>query len=127
MTVVKAELTRGEEILDIFNTNPIDPYAELSINDLSFSTTVAVAADWFPKWTESFEIDVKSLDDNLYLKVMNDNGDIESTFIGDATIQISDLSIDGLDKWFELSYQGASAGRVHLKSAWNSTESKFVS
>jgi len=30
LTIVRAKLTRGEEVLDILNINPIDPMARLS-------------------------------------------------------------------------------------------------
>ena len=90
LTVVKAELTRGEESLNI---GCIDPEIDFTLHhpgryashDLKFSTTNAWDEGRKPTWNESFEIRVDNLEDILDLNVINKNSDWDDQLIGSGT------------------------------------------
>jgi len=43
----------------------------------------------------------------------------DSDFVGEALIKLSALCCGtGLDEWFDITYKGKYAGKVHLRSEW---------
>ena len=59
-------------------------------------TTEKTNAGKQPVWNETFKIDVKGLEDNLHLAVM-DADTTSDDVVGEAIITLSQLCIDSLD------------------------------
>ena len=63
----------------------MDPFVKFKYGELEFMTTEKSNAGKKPIWNETFQIDVKSLEDNLILAVM-DADPMSDDIIGEATI-----------------------------------------
>ena len=67
-----------------------------------------------PNWRETFDVDVKYLGDELYLRVL-DKDMASVDVIGATCIKLSALCCNGgTDDWYEIEYKGKSAGKIHL-------------
>lgn len=65
------------------------------------------------------DIDVKYVGDDLLLQVFDEDL-TDSDFVGESNIKLSSLCIGtGLDEWFDITYRGKYAGKVHLRSEWS--------
>ena len=83
LTVIEADLTRDTETF-----GKMDPFIKFKYNELEFSTTEKSNAGKKPIWNETFQINVKNLEDNLHLAVM-DADPMSDDLIGEATIIFS--------------------------------------
>ena len=78
-----------------------------------------------PKWDQAFNIDVRNLDEDIFLKVFDEDV-ASSDLIGESTFKLSTLCDgDGIDQWITILYKGDQAGTVHLKSTWRLADTKF--
>jgi len=66
---------------------------------------------------------VKYVGDDLKLEVL-DQDVTTSDSIGIATIKMTSL-VEGTDQWFEISYKGKPAGKIHLLSQFTPDEQSF--
>ena len=68
------------------------------------------------------DIDVKYIGDDLLLQVFDEDL-CDSDFVGEAQIKLSALCCGtGLDEWFDITYKGKYAGKVHLRSEWQASD-----
>jgi len=78
-----------------------------------------------PKWDQAFNIDVRNLDEEICLRVFDEDV-ASSDLIGESTFKLSTLcNGDGIDQWLTILYKGQQAGTVHLKSTWRLADTKF--
>jgi len=64
------------------------------------------------------DIDVKYIGDEIFMQVFDEDL-MDSDLVGETTIKISSLCFGtGLDEWFDITYKGKYAGKVHLKAEW---------
>ena len=115
LNVVEAHLSHSTDC------NKMDPYVVIQVREQEFKTQVKQEAGKEPKWNECFEIDVKYIGDDMTVKVMDDDIGRDDT-IGVAKIKLSSFCVNGgFDEWYEISYKGKSAGKIHLSSVWHPT------
>ena len=77
--VIEARLTRDTEVF-----SKMDPYATLETRQQKFRTRTLNGAGKLPKWNQAFDIDVKYIGDDLYLKVFDEDvtsSDLVSFFL----------------------------------------------
>ena len=104
----------------------MDPFAILQYREQTFKTKVMQGAGKTPVWNETFEVDVKYIGDNLTLRIMDEDVTTSDT-VGEAVIKLSALCMGGgIDEWFEIQFEGKTAGKVHLKGIFtaDSTDSQ---
>ena len=112
LTVVEAHLTHNTDV------NKMDPYVVIQVREQEFKTKVKQEAGKEPKWNESFNIDVKYIGDDMTVKVMDDDIGKDDS-IGVAKIKLSSFCVNGgFDEWYEISFKGKPAGKIHLSSVW---------
>jgi Ca2+-dependent lipid-binding protein len=76
-----------------------------------------------PAWAdEVIEVDVKYIGDDIHFAVMDDE-DMADESIGSCVVKISSfISNEGkMDDWWEIQYEGKSAGHLHMKSFWTAS------
>ena len=116
MTVVEAKLTRDTETF-----SKMDPYCKILIaeSEQSFKTETLDGGGKTPVWDETFTFEVKSLTDDLTL-VVQEADPVNDDEVGQIKIKLTELCADAsIDDWFTITYEGESAGQVHLKSTWS--------
>ena len=111
--VIEARLTRDTD------ANKMDPYCIILVREQEFKTSAKEEAGKEPKWNQCFDIDVKYIGDDLTVKVMDE--DIgKDDMIGEAKIKLSSFCVNGgLDEWYEIYFEGESAGKVHFRGEWH--------
>jgi len=68
------------------------------------------------------DIDVKYIGDDLLLQVFDEDL-TDSDFVGEVLIKLSALCCGlELDEWFDITYKGKYAGKVHLRSEWQAND-----
>ena len=69
-----------------------------------------------PKWNEKFILDVTSADEDLMLRVW-DQDLTSSDAVGFVKFKMSSLIINmGVDAWFDIMFENKSAGQVHIRT-----------
>ena len=78
-----------------------------------------------PKWDQAFDIDVRNLEEDILLKVFDEDV-VSSDLIGESTFKFSALCDGGgIDKWFPITYKGVQSGAIHIKSTWDHRKIEF--
>ena len=109
LTVIEAKLTRDTEAF-----GKMDPFVKVTIGAKTVKTKVKEDAGKEPVWNETFEFTVDHKEDDIFLEIHEEDA-FSDDFIGDATFRISALCQDdpessGIQEWFEIKYEGKSAG-----------------
>ena len=66
------------------------------------------------------DIDVKYVGDDMRLTVFDEDVTSDEV-VGQSIMKLSTFCIEGgLDEWYEIMWQGRSAGHVRIKSKWTS-------
>ena len=67
-----------------------------------------------PKWQQKFVFEVNNAEEELMIRVW-DKDYTTSDAVGFTKIKMSSLIINkGVDSWFDIMYENASAGKIHL-------------
>jgi len=113
LTVIEARLTRDTEFF-----GKMDPYVTIQHREDVIQTSVKKSAGKEPKWDQEFTLNVKYIGDDIRVQVL-DKDPLKSDLIGEALIKLSALCMaDGYKEWFTLTFEGKSAGKIHLGSVW---------
>ena len=117
--IVEGKLFRDTQMI-----GKMDPYLCLEYGGQKFKSKVSSGGGKFPTWNESFELDIKSVNDEIKLCAKDENI-ISNDFIGQAFIKVSSLIMNnGVRDWFVLSYQEKQAGQILLETQWFAGASK---
>ena len=101
----------------------MDPFCIIEYRQERHKTQVKNNAGKTPRWDQMFDIDVKYIGDDMYVKVFDEDV-TDNDAVGAAQIKCSSLCVPGgLDEWFTITFKGKSAGQVHLRSQWIPTSS----
>jgi len=110
---VEAKLTRDTEWF-----GKMDPFCIVEYRQERFKTAVKDNAGKNPVWNQTYEIDIKYIGDDMWLKVFDEDVTTNDA-VGATQIKCSSLCLPGgLDDWFTITFKGKSAGQLHLKSVW---------
>ena len=110
ITIEEANLTRDLEWF-----GKMDPFVKIECGDQTFKTSTVEEGGKTPKWVDTkVEFDVKNLEDEVQCAVWEEDPG-SNDLVGTAMIKFSALTA-GVDKWFELMYEGKSAGQIRLTS-----------
>jgi len=113
--ILEARLTHDTEAL-----GKMDPYVIVETRMQRYRTKMQEDAGKTPAWAdEVFEVDVKYIGDDIHFAVMDDDPG-QDDFVGDCTVKLSGfIGTEGkMDDWWQINFQGESAGHIHLKSQW---------
>merc|ERR1712046_38661 len=111
MTLVEAKLTRDTEVM-----GQMSPYVTMVFKGSKYKSKTLNYAGKTPKWNQKFTFEVTSADEDLMLRVW-DQDMTTSDAVGFVKIKMSSLIINmGVDCWFDIQYQNTGAGQVHLKT-----------
>ena len=96
----------------------MDPFCIVEYRQTRLKTKVKDNAGKTPQWHETFDIAVKYIGDDMFVKVFDEDV-TDNDAVGACQLKCSSLCVPGgLDEWFTITYKGKSAGQVHLKSKW---------
>lgn len=105
MTIVEAKLTRDTEFF-----GKMDPFAVIEYRQDRFKTVVKQNAGKTPKWDQTFELDIKYIGDDMWVKIF-DEDITDNDAVGAVQLKCSSVCVGtGLDEWFTITYKGKSAG-----------------
>ncbi|CDW80549.1 c2 domain containing protein [Stylonychia lemnae] len=94
----------------------MDPFCILEYNGNKYKTRTHHGAGKLPVWNHEFSFHVSSIQDDLTLKVMDEDVTTDD-FIGMAMIKLSALCINGgVREWFTINYKQKQAGSVLYSS-----------
>ena len=109
MTLQEAKLTRDTEVL-----GKMSPYVTMVFKGKKYKSKTMDSAGKTPKWSQKFVFEVSSADDELMLRVW-DQDLTTSDAVGFCKLKMSSLIINkGVYSWFDIMYENAVAGTVHL-------------
>jgi Ca2+-dependent lipid-binding protein len=109
--VVKGELYRDVEIF-----GKMDPYVTILYLGEKFKTKIMDGAGKEPVWNDSFDINLKSMSDELQFYVKDDDV-VGAKEIGSTLMKASQLCINnGVRDWFTFTYEGKEAARIYLET-----------
>ena len=113
VTCVEAKLTRDTEVM-----GNMSPYVTFTHNKKKLKTKVHNYGGKFPKWNQNFQFEVENHSEEIFVRVW-DQDLMTSDAVGFIKVKVSSLMINnGVDEWFTLYYQNASAGEIHLISTF---------
>lgn len=96
----------------------MDPFCVVEYRQARNKTVTKHDAGKLPVWNQTFSYDIKYIGDDMVFKVFDEDV-TDNDAIGAFQTKVSALAIPGgLDEWFEITYKGKSAGRLHVKSQW---------
>ena len=71
-----------------------------------------------PVWNETFDLNVRQINDDIALRVMDENVNA-NTEIGTCSLKLAALCVNGgLENWWPISYGPKQAGRIHMIAEW---------
>ena len=115
LTVIEAALDRDVGTADDLC---MDPYVVIRNNANQMRTETIEDGGKTPAWNETFDLTINSIQDNLTLRVMDENVNA-NTEIGTCSIKTAALCVNGgLEAWWPISYGSKQAGRIHLQAEW---------
>ena len=115
LTVVEAILTRDVGTADDLQ---MDPYVVIRNRSNAMRTDTKWDAGKTPVWNETLEVQVTNINDDLELRVMDEN-EATNAEIGNCTVKMQSMCVSGgLDDWFQIAYGSKSAGRIRLSGEW---------
>jgi Ca2+-dependent lipid-binding protein len=116
INIIEASLKRDTETF-----GKMDPYVIINTRNQRIRTKTANNQGKKPKWNEAVDIDVKYVGDDLYIQIFDEDV-TSSDLVGESQVKISSLCVGtGLDEWFDVSYKGKYAGKLHVSSEWQPT------
>ena len=68
LEVIEARLTRDTEVF-----SKMDPYAEITTRQSKFKTRTIQGGGKNPKWQQAFDVDVKYVGDDIFIKVLDED------------------------------------------------------
>jgi len=96
----------------------MDPFCVVDYRQARNRTVTKQNAGKTPVWNQTFQYDIKYIGDDMVFKVFDEDV-TENDAVGAFQTKVSALAIPGgLDEWFNLTYQGKMAGKLHVKSQW---------
>lgn len=96
----------------------MDPFCVIDYRQQTFKTAVKQNAGKTPKWDQTYDIEIKYIGDDMFVKVFDEDV-TDNDAVGACQLKASSLCIPGgMDDWFTITFKGKSAGQVHLKSQW---------
>eukprot|EP00347_Sterkiella_histriomuscorum_P008348 403345445 len=111
--VVEGKLTRDTETF-----GKMDPFVQIEYNGNKYKTRVHQGGGKTPSWNHEIQLHVGGLNDDLTLKVMDEDV-TKDDFIGMTLIKMSSLCINnGVRDWFSINYKTKSAGQVLLETRY---------
>eukprot|EP00347_Sterkiella_histriomuscorum_P015856 403355426 len=119
--VVQANMYRDTDWLKQFCLaqqvhRKMDPYVVMEFHGHQFRTRILKNAGKHPIWNEEFTIHVSSMNDEIRLKVMDQDFGPDDV-VGVANIKVSSLCFNnGVKDWFTLDYKRKQAGQILLES-----------
>ena len=113
--ILEARMERDTDCL-----GKMDPYVKMFSREQEWKSKVCDGGGKTPKWlSQFFDIDVKYLGDNLEFKIYDEDVG-KDDFIAEGQTKLSALAVNGgMDEWFEVSYKGKAAGKLHLRCEWD--------
>ena len=109
ITVVEAHITRDTTMI-----GNMSPYVTLTCGMTKLKSTVKSSAGAKPKWNETFQFDVESMSQEIFVRLW-DSGLVSSDAVGFVKVKMSALCFnEGVDDWFTLYYDNSSAGKIHF-------------
>ena len=115
LTVIQAILER-----DVGTADDIcmDPYVVIANRANQTRTQTIEDGGKTPQWNETFDLTVNQINDDLTLRVMDENVNA-NTEIGTCSIKLAALCVNGgLESWWPISYGSKQAGRLNLNADW---------
>ena len=71
-----------------------------------------------PVWNETFDLNVRQINDDILLRVMDENVNA-NTEIGTCSLKLAALCVNGgLENWWPISFGPKQAGRIHMIAEW---------
>jgi len=97
LNLVEAKLTRDTEVM-----GSMSPYVTMVFKGKKYKSKTKNSAGKIPKWNEKFTFEVSSADEELMLRVW-DQDLTTSDAVGFVKIKMSSLIINmGVDSWFDI-------------------------
>jgi Ca2+-dependent lipid-binding protein len=119
IVILEARLTHDTEPL-----GKMDPYVIVETRMQRFRTKTQDDAGKTPAWAdEVLEIDVKYVGDDIHFVVMDEEV-ASDDHVGECTVKLTsfigakDSKTAEMDDWWEIFYEGKSAGHIHMKAIW---------
>lgn len=113
MNLVEAKLTRDTEVM-----GSMSPYVTMVFKGKKYKSKTLDYAGKTPKWNQKFTFEVTSADEDLMLRVW-DQDMTTSDAVGFVKLKMSSLIINkGVDAWFDIMYENKGAGQVHLSTVF---------
>ena len=111
MTLAEAKLTRDTEIM-----GSMSPYVTMVFKGKKYKSKTLDYAGKTPKWNQKFTFEVTSADEDLMLRVW-DQDMTTSDAVGFVKLKMSSLIINmGVNVWFDIMYENKGAGQVRLET-----------
>lgn len=96
----------------------MDPFVVITYLGRDYQTKVHESGGKTPIWNHSFDIQLGSINDDIQMKVKDDDM-IGSKMIGEANLKASSLCINnGVRDWFKIYWEGKEVGLILLKSEY---------
>eukprot|EP00347_Sterkiella_histriomuscorum_P021505 403333744 len=113
LRIVRAELFRDTEII-----GKMDPYVHVEYNGEQFKTATQKDAGKHPVWDQMFSFPVINMNDEVMVKVYDENSIQKDDLIGMALVKVSSLcQTKGFqDQVFTLQFKDKQAGKILLES-----------
>ena len=116
LTIGSAELKRD---VDTFGKQ--DPYIRLHLYDQfwDWKSKIVESGGKTPTWNETVEIPIKNQDQNLTIKVMDDDLGDAKEMVCSAAILVRTLCVKGgFQEDIQLEFQGKDAGTITIKASF---------
>ena len=115
LTVIEAILERDVGTADDL---VMDPYVVIKNRQNAARTCALEDAGKTPVWNETIELQVASINDDVALRVMDENVGANCE-IGNCSIKMAAMCVEGgLESWWTIAHDGVVAGRIHLMGEW---------
>jgi len=84
----------------------MSPYCIIKVREQEYKTSVLKNDGNMPDWRETFDISVYSMDDDLTIRVF-DEDEFQDNEVGDANIKLSSICANGgSNEWYKIFYKG---------------------
>lgn len=94
----------------------MDPYVEIKTSKGTQKTTVKDDAGTTPVWNETIELELHKIENQIDFIVMEEDTTC-CDFVGSTSIEMASLCTKKpLQQWIEISFEGKSAGKLHIKT-----------
>lgn len=84
LRIIQARLTHNKDLF-----SKMDPYVIIRCNGQSWKTTVKAGQGKHPVWNENFQLNISSLNDEVYFELMDRDTFSRDDLIGKAYVRAS--------------------------------------